>query len=225
MKTTKIKTSNGVQHKNSITMKQILLILIVIGILTSCQSQRDKQQQAIDNRIDNELATGLRNDTIFLGLRFGMTEKETSAHLNKLVSEKKIYLNTSSAYEYEFDFGENSMLSKGQATFSADYFNDKLFKLSISVKSSDDLISDAEYIQVKLMEIYASKYGYTCLTKKSILDDSDIYIWINGNRMIKLVAGINDARIFYIDLIAEQEKEEFDDNETIEKKETIKNDI
>ena len=206
-------------------MKKTLLLLIFIGTLISCQDyQRDKQQQAIDHRIEKELARGERNDTIFLGLRFGMTENEILRHFKKLTRENKLSLNESNTYEYEFDFGENSMPSKGKATFSTDYFNNKLFKLSISVKS-EDLVSNAQLIQLSLVKIYASKYGYSYLERKSLSGNTSYYIWIDGNRMIEIVAGINDARIFYTDLIVEQAKEKFDDKETIEKTKAIKDDI
>ena len=206
-------------------MKKTLLILFLIGTLISCQNfQKETQQQLMYKHIELELASGVRNDTIFLGFWFGMTENEFLSHLKKLKRENKLNLNALNNYEYEFDFGENSIPSKGRATFGVDYFNNKLFKFTIFV-TSDDLISNAELIQLKLVNIYGSKYGHSYYKQKSILDDSDTYIWIDGNRKITLLVGIDEARIFYIDLIAEKAKEKQDDKETIEKRETIISDI
>ena len=205
-------------------MKKLILILVSFGFLISCQDyQRDKQQQAINEKLKSELESGARNDTIFLGIRFGMTERELLNYLHKLKKENKVYSNSSDNYEYKFDFGENSFPSQGLATFSADYYNDKLYKFSISV-TSDDIISSAHLIQLKLFSLYISKYG-VCLQKKSLINDSNDYVWINGNRMIELVVGLNDARIYYTDLIADKNKKILDLEQERENKELIKSDI
>lgn len=208
------------------TMKQLPLLFIFIISLTNCQDyQREKQQKAIDERIASELESGVKKNDIFLGLTFGMPEEQVLYKLRMLVSEGKLIYNTSNDYYYEFDFGENSLPPKAQAVFSAEFYEDKLYKLSISVKSNN-LVSIPELILHELWEVYVAKYGYTFLTQKSFIDeDYDDYIWIDGNRMIKLILGIDDVRIFYTDLTIKNLKELSLENETSIKIESIKNDI
>ncbi len=206
-------------------MKCSLFILIFIVFLIGCKEyQKENQQKVIDEKIESELASLIRNDTIFLGLRFGMSKSEFNSQLKKLLKEDKIYFNEANNYEYEFSFGDDELSIKGLATFGAEYFNDKLYKFSISVKP-DGLISNPELIQLRLVLMYGSKYGHSYLKMKSLINDNDNYIWIDGNRMIELIEGFDDARIFYTDLIAEREKKEFENKKSIEKIKTIKEDI
>jgi len=207
-------------------MKKLLLIIIIISSLLSCQDyQRRKHQQTIDEKIEKELSLGIRNDTIFLGLTFGMTEKEFNNKLQSLKKEGKIYLNDNNYYEYEFSLENNA---KGEATFNTDYFENKLYELAVIVKS-DDLIFGTSTLLLKLnlRMIYSSKYGYgSCLEKESILDNnSKDYIWINGNRMIEMNSGINSVIIFYTDLMAKNKKEAQMKEQEIEDEKTIIDDI
>jgi len=204
-------------------MKKLLLITIISSLLSCQDYQRKKHQQIIDEKIKKELSSDIRNDTIFLGLTFGMTEKEVNNKLQSLKKEGKIYSNDNNYYEYEFSLENNA---KGKATFNTDYFENKLYELTVIVKS-DDLIYGSSTLLLKLMlrMIYSRKYGYDDLEKESILGNSEDYIWINGNRMIEMNSGINNVIIFYTDLIAKNKKEAQMKEQEIKDEKTIINDI
>ncbi|MEN8116046.1 MAG: hypothetical protein ABFS16_03665 [Bacteroidota bacterium] len=61
----------------------ILPILIVGIIIYGCSSPKSKYE----NRLKNELESGVRNDSLFMGIYFGMGEKEFYSHCWKLNKE------------------------------------------------------------------------------------------------------------------------------------------
>lgn len=207
-------------------MKKIIIQLtIMLLILNSCEKieRKNEEKKLIEHR-ETELSKNIRKDTIFLDFVFGMSENEFEKHLRKLIGQEKLKIDDLGYYYYTFNFGENEIPKSGKATFSPEYFENKLFKLSISV-SSDELISSPLLTQLKLVSIYSDKYGFNYFREKSAITEEDNFIWIEGNREIELVAGISDARIFYTDLIAEKKSKISNETQAIENKKEIKNDI
>ena len=78
--------------------KYLVLSCIATLILFGCNLKQNESNN--DERADEELRTAKKNaeeseivvDTVFLGLKFGMSEKEVKKHLKQLVSSKKLYL-------------------------------------------------------------------------------------------------------------------------------------
>ena len=204
-------------------MKNYLMTTVILMIFIGCQNQKKDSHDIIREKVETELATGVRNDTIFLDFRFGMDRNEVSEQLGKLVNENRLTINRPN-YEYFFDFGESKIPRKAKANFNIEYFDDKLYRLILFV-TSDELISAPGIIQLHLASIFSEKYGYNYLRRPSIIDDRDAFVWIHGNRKIEIIAGFDDARVFYTDLIALKEKEKHDELKSAESKEKILSDI
>jgi len=204
-------------------MKTLIFTLLIVTLF-SCQDQKLKQEKALDLRINQELSSNVKNDTIFLGICFGMTKKQLDSYMNNLVKNKKLHINESNYFEYKFDFGNNPTFLDNKATFSADYFKNKLYELKISIKA-DNPNASPTLILLKLVNIFASKYGYTYLKREAMFEDCDDYIWVNGNRMIELKRGLNDAKIIYTDIPIDREKRKFEIENIKQKTKSIKNDI
>lgn len=209
----------------SLIMKPHLYIIIAF-VVFSCNTEKQKQQEAnkaFELKVEQELNSGIRHDTIFLGYRFGMTENDFIAWTRELVKDEKLYQNDSRQLAYKMTFDENNFLASAEAVFSPDYFEGKLYKLSISVESTEHSVP--ELTQLQLVGIFTDKYGFYDHTEKSLLDDSKDYIWIHGNRQIEIIKGISDARIFYTDLHAERFLEQQQENERTEEFKATTNDI
>ena len=196
-------------------MKQYILSLVLLFFFASCQEHKsEKQEQAIEDLTNTELTTGVKNDTIFLGLRFGMGGEDVHNYFYDLVSQGKLYLLPHKYFSYKrkifiykFDFGnEAPLLQNVQASFRSYYIKDKLYKLRISVESEKN--SNLQLLKSKLIEIYILKYGHNYIKKENTFYDSDGYIWIDGNRKIEICEGFNNyVLIIYTDLIAVKEIE------------------
>ena len=199
--------------------KKITLIILTLVLLISCNQAEKKAKEkeiAFDKKIESELNSGIRNDTIFLGYTFGMSEKEFNKKTSDLRKENKLYVNDSRTLAYKMTIDDNALGQDLEATLSPEYYNEKLFKLGVSVKSTK--YNTPELTQLQLVRLFNDKYGFYDHSEKSILETTNNYYWIDGNRQIEVVCGFDDARIFYTDLLAEKE---FETNKEIEQKEQL----
>ena len=199
-------------------MKQFVLGLVISVFLASCQghkSEKQEQEQGIEDYINTELTKNINNNTIFLGLRFGMQGVEVHNYFRELVNQGKLQLVTheylsdkGKIYIYKFEFeDEDFELQNVLATFKSGYIKDKLYKLRISVESDKDL--SLQQLKSKLKEVYILKYGQNYISRESTYNNSEGYIWIDGNTTIEISEGLNNnILIIYTDLIAIKEYEE-----------------
>lgn len=198
-------------------MKQIIFSLLILSFLISCQQQQSKEKRkTFEEHINEELSKNIENETIFLGLQFGMGGEEVYNYFRDLEQQGKLKLvhheylsDKGKIYIYNFEFGDEDFTLKNVVgTFKTYYMKDKLYKLRISVESEQD--SALHLLKAKLKEEYILKYGEIYITKESIFNNSKIYTWVDGNTMIEISEGLNrNILIIYTDLTALK-----DDSET-----------
>lgn len=173
--------------------------------------------------IDNEIASGIRNDTIFLGFHLGMSESEYEQKLKQLINEKKIYVDDiSDEYTYDLTARYERVY---KCTFSPDYFEGKLFQLNVnpvSTSTSDDMILD----NLMLINLFVPKYGIAAIIVNDP-NDCKNYVWVNGNRMIMITCSeySNKNYITYQDAIISKKKNKILLEELDKKLEKSKSDI
>ena len=159
---------------------------------------------------EREISSGVRHDDIFLDFRLGMTHNEYWRHHENLKNQNKIReIDNWSVYTFYFG-DQNKFLSAG-SVFYAQYFEDKLFSLTISVEPNDQMPRNK--LLKYLVDIYKKKYGNDFITKPSQYSSSTDYIWIDGNRQITVSAESPNVFIFYVDLIANEKKERIERQE------------
>jgi hypothetical protein len=146
-------------------MKSYILFLgIVLSLcLSSCQKAEQKSLEAVEKQ---ELAKGIRNNTLFLGLTFGMTPKEFFAvcwDMNKKGTLREAAGNMAAAYQ--LDKGE--MNYPAEMTFYPKYTDDKISEMPIRFHYkgwapwNEDLQSNKLILDVKkLMEKWYGSGGY-----------------------------------------------------------------
>ncbi|MCB2196957.1 MAG: hypothetical protein KQH79_13935 [Bacteroidetes bacterium] len=197
-------------------MKHIILSLSLVFIFISCQNQKSKRpEQTVEDQIKTELSRNIENETIFLGLKFGMEGEEVHSYFKDLVSKGKLMLlpheylsDKGKIYMYTFDFGdEDTTLQNITGTFKAYYLANKLYKLRISVESKNE--DNIQIVKSKLKEEYILKYGENYITRESIYNNAEVYVWVDGNTMIEISLGLsNNVLIIYTDLVAVKNSEE-----------------
>lgn len=70
---------------------KLITYSIILALATSCSPYEDSNNEHKYNTlVEKELLSGMRNDTIILGYRFGMTENQIEYHTNKLIKNKKV---------------------------------------------------------------------------------------------------------------------------------------
>lgn len=114
-------------------MKNVLILILMI-LVTSC-SINNPSKEAVTNPDTYEIAyekasTSKQSiDTIFMGLRFGMSQKQVSSYMKNMLHDGKIRINDLGQYEYIFKT-RNADIS---ATLAANYFNGKLYEFIVNL--------------------------------------------------------------------------------------------
>jgi len=197
-----------------IKMNRVAIFFLLIFIIISCGKKDNEDQKAeYDKKVQEEMNSGVRNDTIFLGYTFVMTMKQFEKKTKELYKQGVLYLNEDNQYAHKM-FLEKVLLENVEATFGPTYFENKLYKLTIAVKEKGEYTntpSTPALIQITLKKLFSEKYGYgDWIYQKGLLEDEENYILIQGNREIEIIEAIGEARIFYTDLIAEKEYEKIE---------------
>ena len=202
----------------------VLFLTCLIFLIQSCKDLKSNQQrEAIKQRIETELASGKRYDTIFLGLTFGMSEKEFTSELSKLVRAGKLYVNSSDQYEYKFEF-KGGTYESAKANLNSEFHSDSLFQLTLIVEPEISFGS-RDLIKLKLINLYIDKYFAATLEKESLLGEHDDYVIIKGNLQIEILTSINGAHVIYTDLSKEKEINRLEQIEAREKAKSNISDI
>jgi len=199
-------------------MRQYIIFLVLLVIPISCLDQTQVQNNEYDKARKRELSKNVRYDTIFLGLRFGMTEKETYNYLTELSKREIISSAFDSSFSYNFDFGQTAVPPNATGYIHPQFYEGKLFRLGIYVQH--DRNYDIKYYKEKLFHIYSLKYGSHYIRNDTIFKDGPAYVWIDGNREIEI--SINKpgelehmllpryVDISYTDLVAQEKKTDID---------------
>lgn len=111
-----------------------LVFAACLSVLWSCASSTEK---SVEEKLKLAIEQAEQSDEIetdlFLGFKFGMTEKEVDDYLNQLVKEGKVYLNDTR--EYQYDYNNKSGITY-YINFAPLYHDDKLYEITYPIKSS-----------------------------------------------------------------------------------------
>lgn len=114
-------------------MKNVLILIMMIWV-TSCSIKNPSKEVATnpdtyETAYEKASTSKQSIDTVFMGLRFGMSEKQVSSYLRKMLHDGKIRTNDLGQYEYVFKT-RNADIS---ATLGANYFNGELYEFIINL--------------------------------------------------------------------------------------------
>lgn len=219
-------------------MKKIYGVILVLLLMVGCDNdslENKKAQKEYENRVEQELNSGVRNDDIFMTFKFGDSENDVNTKFKRLKDNGKITLDYKKRYTYEFVFDEYE-LNNGYATFSQNYHNNKLYQFRIMVEPYDDMKDlggrgSSEFLQTKskgllynLAMLYMKKFGVP-IEKRNVLLKTKDHIWINGNREIKISLGSGFVNVIYTDLSSLRHMEEEKKNKLRNEAKITKKDI
>jgi len=188
-------------------MKIIMLLITFFALFTSCLTA-DKNvalKEVLDAKIKTELASGKKNDSILLGYYFGMTMEQAGAKTVELLANKTFRLDEdgNTVYVLGKNHGEDR-----EAFFRTGYFKDSLYQIDLVVK---DQTYDAP---IYLVDLLTKKYGIPLEFNISTVNDYiRDYAWVDGNRMISIVARDSTYDILtlkYTDLYRKRKKTQYD---------------
>jgi|GEM_PF-5253991 len=203
-------------HEISIT------VLACLMFLASCKQKPKKSEFGRYLEL-KELAIKdtVNIDSALLGFRFGMTEKEADTHFEELVKEGKLKIGKRSNYYYEIPY--ESLPEPLKCAFSLEYFNGKLFKITLS--PLDDELSSIYSSTISYLTFSRAlerRYGFPTVAYKLGKEELPTEVWFKNNIEISLSPGFVEPQAQYTDLKIEKIKEE---QEAIEQSKKINENI
>jgi hypothetical protein len=192
-------------------------MIVISGFIISGCSPRSKYER----RLKHELASGVRYDSLFLGLYFGMPEKEFYLHcwnLNHKGLIKQGTTNTTAEAELKDELKYQALMN-----FYPKFMQGKIFEMPVSFKYKGwapwNKTLSSENLQKEVMLWYEKVYGDGFLKVKHPLHGT-AYVKINGNRRITIFIE-DDLHVWavFTDLSVKKEW-----NDSASKPENIQND-
>lgn len=185
-------------------MKTAFVFLCAVLLLVSCEESGLKKYRAL---VRQGLAEGERADSLFHGIRLGMTSREFYLHCWEM-NKKGLFTdgagNTAVLYK----------ITKGLAypasmNFYPEFYEDKIVKMGVSFKydgwASWNKQMSADSLKQDLLRLYKNWYagGNPFIT----IEDKErgiIYVKVDGNRRI-IIGSYDEAhvKVDYTDLFAE----------------------
>ena len=184
-------------------MNKIIWIgAIIVTSITGCT-----QMGSYDRLVTSELAKGKKMDSLFLGIKFGMTSKEFYAHCWELNKQGVITdgLNNTSVL-YKLD----SVLEyPASMFFYPDFYDNKISKMKVSFKYDSwapwnrKLFSDS--LEPRVLGLLMKWYGGNDFLTISDSLRGTVHVKVDGNRRI-IVGKSNetDVKVDFSDLLVEK---------------------
>ncbi len=159
-----------------------LTAIIFAGILSGCTPKAK-----YDRMVKRELASGIRNDSIFMGLYLGMPEKDFYTRcwiLNGKGLIRQSPRNMSVEYEMK-----NEFKSKATMDFYPEFVKGKIYEIPVRfiyngwAPWNKKLSSDS--LQIEVVNWFKKLYGDNFIDVKHPVR-GDAYVMVNGNRRISI---------------------------------------
>lgn len=180
----------------------LLPIFIFIWVFTGCSPSAKYERM-----LKHELSTGIRNDTLFMGIYFGMPEKEFYTRcwdLNKEGLIKQGMRNKTVEYQLT-----DELKYPGTMDFYPEFVDGKIYEMPVQFLyngwSPWTKSLSADSLQIEVLKWYENQYGDGFLkvkhSKRGIA-----YVKIDGNRRISIFKG-DEMHVWAIftDMLLEKE--------------------
>lgn len=174
--------------------------------LASCGShqmplpEKDKLAEAIAYAE----TTPITETRLFLGFKFGMTQKEVTAHLDSLEDIGKVYIDKENQYAYDFHT-DSKLYNAIMVTFLPEFYHDSLYRMDFMLHAKEESLLDSPVLNMLAAERNfrdADKTGYRDFTTTDISGE-EIHTYIKANLIIQFdVRSL--ARMSYINAPVER---------------------
>lgn len=189
-------------------MRGLRLMIAVIVLLPSCKQSGLKAYQRLEKR---ELATGIRKDSIFWEIKFGMTSKDFFGYCWAM-NKKGLFTdgNNNTAVLHRMNHREFS--DSVAMNFYPDFNEGRIYRMRVSYSFeawapwNKKLYADSLFPQV--LNYYQKGYGGNDFIRIEDTARGIIYVKVDGNR--RIIAGKpddHDVKIDITDLLVEKSLE------------------
>ncbi len=185
-------------------MRYYKWILVAALIISGCTADSDYEKY--EHLVKKELARGSREDSLFLGIKFGMTSKEFYAHcweLNKkgLITDG----NNNTAVLYKLN---KELKYPASMNFYPDFRDNKIYRMKVDFSYdawapwNKPLFADS--LQSDILNLYKRWYGDKNFIAMTDSVRGTIFIKVDANRRI-IIGKYDDShvKVDYTDLLVD----------------------
>jgi hypothetical protein len=187
-------------------------IICVSVLLITIASCGDADLRAYKKLVKKETESGKRVDSLFFGIRFGMTSKEFYAHCWEL-NKKGILTDGLNNMAVLYKLNRNELKHEASMNFYPEFYENKIYKMPVTFQYvswapwNKNLFADS--LKEEVLQLYKKWYpGGNEFLKMDDEEKGTIYIKVDGNRRIT-IGRYNDlqVKVDYTDLsVKEKEK-------------------
>jgi len=176
------------------------LLLLLIFLFAGCSLKSEYQ-----NKVESELSSGIRQDSLFFGISFGMPETEFYRHCAAL--NKKGVFRQGQGQTVEFDILE--LNHKAKMEFYPDFHKDKIYQVPVTFSYdawapwNKNLSADS--LRNEVLELFEKWYGKSFIEVQNP-GKGTTFVKIDGNRQIEIYPPEFDHEVLvrFTDLLAER---------------------
>ena len=187
-------------------------IICVSVLLITIASCGDADLRAYKKLVKKETESGKRVDSLFFGIRFGMTSKEFYAHCWEL-NKKGILTDGLNNMAVLYKLNRNELKHEASMNFYPEFYENKIYKMPVTFQYvswapwNKNLFADS--LKEEVLQLYKKWYpGGNEFLKMDDEEKGTIYIKVDGNRRITIGRYIDlQVKVDYTDLsVKEKEK-------------------
>lgn len=174
------------------------LLLLAVFFFTACNQKTEYQKL-----VERELATNVRQDSLFLGIHFRMPSKDFFTHCWEL--NKKGILTNGTGSQVKYDVSKE-FKDDTQMLFYPKFVNDKIIEMPVDFRYSNWALWNEDLsVEVLLEEVKALLdrwYGEGFI--KMVSEDGSKVVWVkvDGNRRIRVYRkNISTVAVVLTDLL------------------------
>ena len=180
-----------------------LCLAMVLLLINSCKSDTTKY----DDLASRELATGIRKDSLFMGIRLGMTKKDFYIHCWDL-NKKGIFTDGAGSMTVLYKM-KSELKHPATMNFFPDFQENKIFKMRVTFRYdafapwNKNMMADS--LRTDVLNLYKKWYGGNDFITVADSVKGTIFVKVDGNR--RIVVGKHDeaqVKVVYTDLIEEK---------------------
>ncbi len=184
-------------------MNKIILNTLFVLAIISCNTN------PYINLEKNEMLSGKRYDSLFLGVSFGMSSKEFYAHCWDL-NKQKIITQGPSNNSVRYYLETESIGQRIEMLFYPVFNNDTVYEVnstfSYTAWAPWNKGTSSEYLIEEIKQLLTSWYKTEFIQIRNPKNDKVLYATVNGNRRIALTSvSDREVRARYTNLIVENE--------------------
>lgn len=208
--------------------KSFFYILVGFFLFINCESEEVKYKKALmeyEKKVEQELSKNQNTNEIFMTFKLGDTKQTVEKKFRLLIKQNKIKADATRELYYVMDFFGYGLFN-ARVTFSADYYDNKLYKFILIAEPKQRLsTSSSELLFNNVFHLYYEKYGFPQFFGK--ISDNYNPRWIENNREIRIkhTEIVEEVRIIYTDKRVEKLADAKEKKEKEEKTEKLLNNI